>query len=94
MTPLERVRSALEAAGSRKGPGKDWRCPAHDDKQASLSVTVGDKGGAVLHCHAGCRTEDVIGTIGLGWADLFPTGRNGSSKAGIVATYPYVVTDP
>jgi hypothetical protein len=90
MTPLERVRSALEAAGSRKGPGKDWRCPAHDDKQASLSVTVGDKGGAVLHCHAGCRTEDVIGTIGLGWADLFPTGRNGSSKAEIVATYPYV----
>jgi 5S rRNA maturation endonuclease (ribonuclease M5) len=92
MTPLERVRSALEAAGSCKGPGKDWRCPAHDDQQASLSVTVGDEGGAVLHCHAGCRTEDVIAAIGLGWADLFPAGRNGSSKPEIVATYDY--TDP
>jgi 5S rRNA maturation endonuclease (ribonuclease M5) len=41
----------------------------------------------VLHCHAGCRTEDVIAHLELGWADLFPEDRNG--KAEIVATYDY-----
>ena len=27
-------------------------CPAHDDKNASLSISVGDKG-IILRCHAG-----------------------------------------
>ena len=44
-------------------------------------------GKVVLKCHAGCRTEDVLATLGLGWADLHPSGRNG--KAEIVATYDY-----
>jgi putative DNA primase/helicase len=76
VTPAERVRAALEAAGSRR-QGRDWQCPAHDDRQASLSVAEGRDGRVVLHCHAGCRTEDVIATLGLGWADLFPEGRKG-----------------
>ena len=31
-------------------------CPAHGDQKASLTIT--DKGNkAVLHCHAGCKTD-------------------------------------
>lgn len=86
MTPVERLQAALEAHGSRRS-SRDWQCPAHEDQRASLSVAEGRDGQAVLHCHAGCRTEDVIATLKLGWADLFPSGRNG--KAEIVATYDY-----
>lgn len=90
MTPAERVRAALEAHGGHQATrrqGRDWLCPAHDDQQASLSVAEGRDGRAVLHCHAGCSTEDVIARLGLGWADLFPQGPNG--KAELVATYDY-----
>jgi AAA domain/Toprim-like len=86
MTPRERVQAALEAHGSRRS-GRDWQCPGHEDQRPSLSVKEGRDGRAVLHCHAGCRTEDVIATLGLGWADLSGSGRNG--KAEIVATYDY-----
>lgn len=54
--------------------GKGWtaRCPAHEDKTASLSIAQGDDGRVLLHCFAGCSAIDVIGAIGLSVADLFP----------------------
>jgi hypothetical protein len=90
MTPMERVTAALETAGSHRS-GRDWTCPAHDDRQASLSMAEGRDGKVVLHCHAGCRTEDVIDNLGLDWSELFPERRNG--KASIVATYDYTDAD-
>jgi GNAT superfamily N-acetyltransferase/5S rRNA maturation endonuclease (ribonuclease M5) len=90
VTPVERVRAVLEAHGSRR-QGRDWQCPAHEDQRASLSVAEGRDSRAVLHCHAGCSTEDVLVTLGLRWADLFPESRNG--KAEIVCTYDYTDAD-
>ena len=49
------------------------KCPAHDDKVASLAITEGAGGRALLHCHAGCKTGDVVTALGLKLADLFPT---------------------
>ena len=46
------------------------KCPAHDDKTASLCVKDGDKG-IVLKCQAGCDTEAVLGAMGLKMRDLF-----------------------
>jgi hypothetical protein len=86
MTPVERARSALEAAGSRRS-GRDWQCPAHQDHKASLSVSEDRDGRAVLHCHAGCETWDVLAALRLDWPDLFPEGRNG--KAALVDAYDY-----
>ena len=46
------------------------RCPAHDDKDPSLSITdLGDKW--VLHCWAGCSNGDILAAAGLSWAALF-----------------------
>lgn len=53
------------------GPDR-WlaRCPAHDDKNPSLSVRdAGDK--LLLHCFVGCDALDVVHAIGLELADLF-----------------------
>ena len=64
------------------------RCPAHDDKRASLSVSEGDDGRVLAHCHAGCATEAVCAALGVALADLFPTKANGTARR-IAATYDY-----
>jgi hypothetical protein len=45
-------------------------CPAHQDKTPSLAIE--DKGDRlVLHCFAGCGTDDILTATGLTWNDLF-----------------------
>ncbi len=69
-------------------------CPAHHDKQASLSVTVGKSQPIVLCCHAGCSTEEICAALGLKSSDLcedrveLPPVR--ADKGKIVATYDYL----
>jgi hypothetical protein len=77
MTPEQTLLDKL--AGVRKtANGWEARCPAHDDRRASLSVSVGDDGRALVTCHAGCTTSAVLRSIGLTVVDLFPR-RNGAS---------------
>lgn len=73
--------------------GYQARCPAHDDKHASLSISNGDKG-IILHCHAGCETGDILQRLSLKYADIFDESqpkliRSNGSKDTIVATYDY-----
>jgi predicted protein tyrosine phosphatase len=56
----------------RAGSGYTARCPAHEDRTASLSVGVGREGQALVHCFAGCSVADALGAIGLELADLYP----------------------
>lgn len=54
-------------------------CPAHPDKQASLSISKG-RTRTLIHCHAGCNFEDIIQKVGLKTQDLYfeerPLGSN------------------
>ena len=50
------------------------KCPAHEDKRSSLSIALGRDGGIVLHCHAGCATEEILERIGLEMRELMPPG--------------------
>lgn len=45
-------------------------CPCHNDKEASLTISKGDKG-TVLHCHANCEPSDILSAVGLSMRDLF-----------------------
>jgi putative DNA primase/helicase len=73
IAPPEPVRRLLNGLQGVRRSGTGWmaRCPAHEDRQASLSVTAGDDGRALLYCHAGCTVEAVTGAAGLATADLF-----------------------
>jgi P4 family phage/plasmid primase-like protien len=75
---------------TRNGDGWKARCPAHDDKTPSLSITEGDDGRTLLKCFAGCTAEAICAKLNLKLADLFPPKEtsNGSGKR-IVATYDY-----
>ena len=61
---LREFLSRLE--GVKAGSGGEYicKCPAHDDRTASLCVRDGEKG-IVLKCQAGCPTEAVLAQMGL-----------------------------
>ncbi len=76
MTPLDRLLAALDQNGRK------WRrvnghtmaqCPAHDDRNPSLSIRESSDGTLLLKCFAGCETADVLDVLGLKMADLFAT---------------------
>lgn len=83
----------------RFGDKAQARCPCHDDKQASLTITKGRRS-ALLHCHAGCNFEDIIQKVGLKKQDLYfeerPPGSSwrayveGREHKRIEAVYNYV----
>ncbi len=68
---LEQVLARLERV-RKSGAGYSARCPAHEDRTASLSVAVGNDGRILAHCFAGCSTHDLLAAIGLTVGDLFP----------------------
>ena len=49
--------------GRRAGGGWMARCPAHDDREPSLSLRVADDGKLLIRCHAGCDQAWVIGIL-------------------------------
>ena len=55
------------------GPGKYLsRCLAHDDRSPSLSIKDCGDGRVLVHCFAGCETEDVLSAIGMTFSDIMP----------------------
>jgi biotin operon repressor len=40
------------------------RCPAHEDKRASLSWKIADNGKLLLHCFAGCTFSEIRTAVG------------------------------
>lgn len=59
--------------GVKHGSGKQYtaKCPAHDDKHSSLSITEGTDGKILLKCFAGCSAEQIVSSLGLKLSDLF-----------------------
>ena len=50
-----------------QGSGRQWaaKCPAHADRENSLSVGMAADGRLLLKCFAGCPTAAVVATLGL-----------------------------
>ena len=57
--PLSDLLARLDSVRS-SGRGWTAKCPAHQDRTASLSITAGDDGRVLLHCFAGCSAADVV----------------------------------
>lgn len=65
----------------RTGAGRYMaRCPAHEDRSASLSVRELDDGRALVHCFAGCNVDAIVAAVGLDLADLFPPRADDDRK--------------
>lgn len=74
---IDRVLEALKACGAQPQPTRkpgQWsaRCPGHDDRKPSLSISEATDGKVLLHCHAGCPPESIVRALGLEMHDLMP----------------------
>ena len=83
MSTLTKLIETLAA----KRTGFDWmaKCPAHDDRNPSLSIRE-SAGKILVHCHAGCDQRDVIDALkarGL-WRS-----SHSVDESRVVATYDY-----
>jgi len=65
---LERLHKVKQTRPDR------WqaRCPAHDDRSPSLSLTETTDGRILIKCWAGCSAQSIVEAVGLKLADLFP----------------------
>jgi 5S rRNA maturation endonuclease (ribonuclease M5) len=75
---LDRILDALRDRDCRprQGTGGQWsaRCPAHEDRSPSLSARQ-IEGQALIFCHAGCTTANVMAALGVSMADLYDEPR-------------------
>lgn len=96
MSAHDRVLEELEKRG-RVRPQAGYhmaQCPAHEDRQASLSVKRGTDDRVLLHCHAGCDPAEIVAQLGLTLGDLFEKDtRKEETKPSKVAEYWYYDAD-
>lgn len=80
MNPIDNILSRLDKV-KPNGAGK-WLacCPAHDDKNPSLSIKEADNGTVLLKCWAGCSAAEITGAVGLELRDLFVGDKPRSSQ--------------
>lgn len=91
--PTQALARVLTVLGrvTPEGSGYLAHCPAHDDKNPSLSIAEdGDR--VLVHCHAGCSQEAVLEALearGIQRRELFADDLRPSKTREIVARYPY-----
>jgi hypothetical protein len=73
--PVKLLLERLERVETRNGSYLAL-CPAHEDREPSLSVGEGDDGRALIKCFAGCTPQHITDALGLQMTDLFEH-RNG-----------------
>ena len=69
---IEALLSCLDGIRETEHGKYVARCPAHNDKSPSLAIKNCGDGRILLHCFAGCETDDVLCALGLTFSDVMP----------------------
>lgn len=72
MSALDVLLSRLEKVSRRSGGRYRARCPAHQDRDPSLSIGVAQDGRILINCFAGCTPDDITAAVGMELWDLAP----------------------
>lgn len=64
----------LSARGPHKRAGRGFLvcCPAHNDRDPSLSVAEGDDGRVLFNCKTGCTYKEICAALGVAESEFFP----------------------
>lgn len=73
MNKLESLLSKLDRVQTQGSGSWVALCPAHDDCNRSLKVSVGTDN-ILVKCFGGCSTQDVLHSLQLPWSALFFDG--------------------
>jgi hypothetical protein len=68
---LEEVLLKLERP-VRSGSGYRAPCPAHEDREPSLSIGEAPDGRILLHCFAGCAFPEIVAALKIAPRELAP----------------------
>lgn len=73
---LDNLLSRLDKVKGRNG---SWVacCPAHADRNPSMTIRETEDGKILLHCFAGCSVGEIAGAVGFDLTDLFPPKQDG-----------------
>jgi 5S rRNA maturation endonuclease (ribonuclease M5) len=74
------------------GDGWTARCPVHEDRNPSLSISADETGKVLLHCHAGCEQQTVIDALGgveMVRGERRDSGREWTPYGDALAIYRY-----
>ncbi len=74
--PIELVLDRLDNV-RQNGSGWTGRCPAHEDRQNSLSIAEGTNGRVLMKCFRGCTFVEIVAAMKLEPPDLFPADGGG-----------------
>jgi len=66
LSHFDKVRS------TSKNNSYNCLCPAHADRNASLSIKIADDGRVLIHCFAGCDIQNILSAVGLTLDDIIP----------------------
>lgn len=69
---IERLLGNLHKVKSTSRGRWMCQCPAHDDRSPSMHIKLEDDGKILINCKAGCGVEDILGAIGMEFADIMP----------------------
>src|SRR5260370_4743975 len=78
-SPLETVLARLKGVRTSL---RGWVacCPAHRDREPSLSIGLGEQGQVLLNCFAGCSLDRIVEAMGITVAELFPKAPSASDS--------------
>lgn len=63
-------------------------CPAHDDKNPSMTVRELEDGRVLVHCFAGCSVENILSAVSLDFDALFPDKLQDDGAAALRRPFP------
>jgi hypothetical protein len=75
VSALERLLSQLQRVRQTSPCTWTASCPAHEDKDPSLSIRALSDGRLLIHDFAGCSASEVVGAVGMELADLMGPRR-------------------
>lgn len=73
-TPFERITSQLENVVHAQNGQARAICPSHESRNntRSLSIKESDEGSVLINCFAGCSAAEILASLRLELADLYP----------------------
>jgi hypothetical protein len=90
--PLQTIVDRLEKEGFDPRPsGSGWesRCPGHNGDRRNLTISEGDDGRALIHCHAhNCQPAAILTPLELTMSDLFMSDSAEATNPGNGVTRP------
>ena len=83
----------LERLDKVRPSGEGWsaKCPAHPDRDPSMTVSIGAGDKVLVNCHKGCTADEIVASMGLEMSDLWPPDKvEHKGKKTFVEAYDYV----